>query len=158
MSSHSYHSASRGSRTSRTSHQPPTHLCEYSILTLDIFANIFDRPRLLSPVRHMPHLWLIPVDGTYGHLSRCASCYFCAWARAGYLLYSPRRLASSSRTYEWYVCRSRCLLITDFRLSERILPQIPIQFLFTLFLLEHQLTGDWRLIIPYAACSIVFYL
>ncbi|KAJ7775906.1 hypothetical protein DFH07DRAFT_766850 [Mycena maculata] len=42
--------------------------------------------------------------------------------------------------------------------AQRILPQLPIQFLFTLFLLEHQLTGDWRhLIIPYAACFLVFY-
>ncbi|KAJ7767497.1 hypothetical protein DFH07DRAFT_769594 [Mycena maculata] len=40
-----------------------------------------------------------------------------------------------------------------------ILPQLPIQFFFTLFLIETQLTGDWHpLIMPYAACFIVFYL
>ncbi|KAJ6532081.1 hypothetical protein B0H19DRAFT_1273236 [Mycena capillaripes] len=38
-------------------------------------------------------------------------------------------------------------------------PNVPIQLLFTLFLIEAQLTGDWcHLLIPYAAALLIFFL
>ncbi|KAJ7238889.1 WD40-repeat-containing domain protein [Mycena rebaudengoi] len=44
-------------------------------------------------------------------------------------------------------------------MNERVLPQLPIQFLFTLFLLETQFTGDWRhLVIPYTLCLVLFLI
>ncbi|KAJ7714770.1 hypothetical protein DFH07DRAFT_974384 [Mycena maculata] len=110
MSSHSYHTASRGSRSnSRVSPQPPTP--------------------------------------TYLFCRQCDTCPTCgsspptAPVPAPVPAPAPAPAPATSPTP------------TSGPQAQRILPQLPIQFLFTLFLLEHQLTGDWRhLIIPYAAC------
>ncbi|KAJ7605678.1 hypothetical protein DFH06DRAFT_1348530 [Mycena polygramma] len=42
---------------------------------------------------------------------------------------------------------------------ERVLPTMPIAFLFTLFILEAHIQGGWlHLLIPYTICLLVFYL
>ncbi|KAJ6606238.1 hypothetical protein DFH09DRAFT_1299502 [Mycena vulgaris] len=119
MSSQSYHSASRGSRTS----QPPTYLYRSFCRRCDI----------------------CPTCGSSPSTARTASSVPATPAPAPAPATSPTPPGGPQAPV--------------IAMHERILPQLPIQFLLTLFLIENQLSGDWRhLIIPYATCFLVFFL
>ncbi|KAJ7256867.1 WD40-repeat-containing domain protein [Mycena haematopus] len=123
MSSQSYHSASRGSRTSKTSHQPTYHYHG--------FCRQCD---------------ICPTCGSSPPTARMATAVPAPTPEPARAPPAPPTPPGSAQA-------------PVVPMNERILPQLPVQFFVTLFLLESQLTGDWRhLIIPYAACLIVFYL
>ncbi|KAJ7220378.1 hypothetical protein C8J57DRAFT_1536854 [Mycena rebaudengoi] len=115
MSSHSYRTASRGSRAShQPPHQLPIYLDHSFCRWCDICPTCGSSPTTAPTATSVP----APVPAT-----------------------SPTPPGT--------------LQAPVVRMNKPILPQLPIQFLFTLFLIEHQLSGDWRhLIIPYAIRSL----